>query len=901
MATPDNTEALGVSAEPVSVFQKAETYLNKNRADSSSQSYRDIIAVYNEEAQKQGAPAWNSSFLTPMDPTAEMGFIEGIKESFTGNARETESTRTLTSYTKMPELTQILSIDAWQTAGGLMQGTPQEMAQIITAQFPDVQTRQDEKGNYILKSSQDGKEYVIKPGFGEGDLTRFGGQMAILAPATIMAGAATAAATAAGVGLLPILATGAALYGLSSAGYQLYQKSIGGEFNSLDVAMDTLAPAGIEGVVIGLKTAARNVTPVIKNIWSKATNRFRAPEEIGTMGNKTDEEIQRLFNRAKDGDIEAQAELAALGQTDLEVIAAAEALGIGQYLQPDHVSTDTQFIELMQLIKSWKGSNARAEELTNLKLLADEVVERVHAAGAQTPGDMSRTIYTQLQDTIDTLGTTADSLWTKFRATVGIEEGSLVPTAPYNPELLLNRIKTRLARNNANKRLLNQYERDFLDMFSPKEIKNAEGKVTGIEYPTIDMFESFRRQLSEGMETTPSGRYMDENSAGLRAFYGRVLEEERKAVQQNFGQDVLAGFDLARETSKLRFGAIDDQTSVFGKKASEFLGGTLDQGMKQLAKGETDKFLKFMEAIPEGDRANVLMTGLTMKFGTATKTGQLNFNTFSKWYESILAEKEAYAVLQKYLPPETLVMFNNVFKVSKGINNALQERVYNGATMQLTDLLTAESVMSGVYQLAMNAGKLGAAEVVATTTMGLPGAAIAAALIRSMGKSGNSNANAAALKAADDLLLSPSFMNMVKDQYTDESIRRFSLSSSWQGFARKVGLPPNSATDFVRSIYAATTSAVNTGETGEPIGEPVEELLLNQQPLTPPPQASVSREMLRKTLAPSTRGGISGLGEPANEVAAAPAMAPPPGAVAQGQGPSESRQMMQRLFPFDMA
>jgi hypothetical protein len=901
MAEPSVTEAPVETQE--TTLQKAGRYLNENRGDPTSQDYKNIIAVYNEEASKEGGRAWNQSFLPPIDPTEDMGFFESIGEGFTGNARETESTRTLTSYTKMPELTQILSIDAWQTAGGLMQGTPQEMAQIITAQFPDVQTRQDEKGNYILKSSQDGKEYVIKPGFGEGDLTRFGGQMAIMAPATIMAGTATAAATAAGVGLLPILATGAALYGLSSAGYQLYQKSIGGEFNSLDVAMDTLAPAGIEGVVIGLKTAARNVTPVIKNIWSKATNRFRAPEEIGTMGNKTDEEIQQLFNRAKDGDIEAQAELAALGQTDLEVIAAAEALGIGQYLQPDHVSTDTQFIELMQLIKSWKGSNARAEELTNLKLLADEVVERVHAAGAQTPGDMSRTIYTQLQDTIDTLGTTADSLWTKFRATVGIEEGSLVPTAPYNPELLLNRIKTRLARNNANKRLLNQYERDFLDMFSPKEIKNAEGKVTGIEYPTIDMFESFRRQLSEGMETTPSGRYMDENSAGLRAFYGRVLEEERKAVQQNFGQDVLAGFDLARETSKLRFGAIDDQTSVFGKKASEFLGGTLDQGMKQLAKGETDKFLKFMEAIPEGDRANVLMTGLTMKFGTATKTGQLNFNTFSKWYESILAEKEAYAVLQKYLPPETLVMFNNVFKVSKGINNALQERVYNGATMQLTDLLTAESVMSGVYQLAMNAGKLGAAEVVATTTMGLPGAAIAAALIRSMGKSGNSNANAAALKAADDLLLSPSFMNMVKDQYTDESIRRFSLSSSWQGFARKVGLPPNSATDFVRSIYAATTSAVNTGETGEPIGEPVEELLLNQQPLTPPPQASVSSEMLRRIPpAPSTRG-VPGLGGPANDVAAAPAMAPPPSAVAQGQGPSESSQMMQRLFPapFDIA
>ncbi len=879
--------------------QKAARYLNENRGNPGAQEYKNIVAVYNEEAAKEGELAWNQSFLPPIDPTEDMGFFESIGEGFTGNARETESTRTLTSYTKMPELTQILSVDAWQTAGGLMQGTPQEMAQIITAQFPDVQTRQDEKGNYILKSSQDGKEYVIKPGFGEGDLTRFAGQTAIAAPAMIAMGTAAVAATAAGVGALPVLALGAGLYGLSSAGYQLYQKSIGGEFNSLDVAMDAFAPAGIEGMAIGLKTAAQNVTPVIKNIWSKATNRFRAPEEIGTMGSKTDEEIQLLFNKAKDGDIEAQEELASMGQTDLEVIAAADALGISQYLQPDHVSTDTQFIELMQLIKSWKGGKARAEELKNLKALADEVVEKVHAAGAQTPGDMSRSVYTQLQDKIDTLGDTADSLWTKFRATVGIEEGSLVPTASYNPESLLNRVNTRLARNNAHNRLLNQYERDFLSMFSPKEIKNAAGKVTGMEYPTIDMFESFRRQLSEGMETTPSGRYMDENSAGLRAFYGRILEEERKAVQLNFGEDVLAGFDLARETSQLRFGAIDDQTSVFGKKASEYLGGTLDQGMKQLAKGETDKFLKFMEAIPESDRANVLMTGLTMKFGTATKTGQLNFNTFSKWYESILAEKEAYSVLQKYLPPETLEMFNNVFKVSKGVNNAIQEKVYNGASMQLADLLTAESVMSGVYQLAMNAGKLGAAEVVATTTMGLPGAAIAAALIRSMGKSSSSNANTAALKAADELLLAPSFMNMVKNEYSEESIKRFSLSSSWQSFAKKVGLPPNAATDFVRSIYAATTSAVNTGESGEPVGEPVEELLLNQQPLTPPDQASVSSQMLRRIapVAVATRG-VPGLGEPANDVAATPDMAPPPSAVAQG--PSESSEMMARLFPMDM-
>jgi hypothetical protein len=881
MATPDNTEALGVSTEPLSTFQKAETYLNKNRADSSSQSYRDVIAVYNEEAQQQGAPAWNSSFLTPMDPTAEMGFIEGIKESFTGNARETESTQRLPSYTRMPELNQILNsgvVDSLQTSAGLMQGTPQEMAQIIKAQFPDIEVRQDENANYIFRSSMDGKEYVIKPGFGEGDTTRFLGQTALMAPATIMAGAAALTAGAAGVGILPILATGAALYGLSSIGYQLYQKSIGGEFNYLDVAMDTLAPAGIETAAIGLKQAAKTVTPVIKSTWGKATNRFRAPEEIGTSSNKTNDEIQLLFNRAKDGDIEAQQELADMGTVDLEVIAAANELGISQHLQPDHVSTDTQFIELMQLIKSWKGSTARKEELTGLQNLGEEVIERVKAAGAQEPGDMSKVVYTRLQDTINTLGEKADGLWNKFRTSVGIEGASDVPPAYFNPEQLLAKIETKLRRLNGNEKMLRPYERDFKRLFSPKNIMSEDGKtIIGVEYPSIDMFEAFRRDLADGMSSTPTGSYMNQSESGLKRFYGSVLEQERLAVQENFGIEVLEAFDLARATSQLRFGAIDDQKSIFGKLSSEYLGGNLDQGMRALTKGDTDKLVKFMEAIPDEDKANVLMTGLKMQFGNATKTGKLNFNTFSKWYESVLAEKEAYGILQKYLPEETLQTFNNIYRVSNSINRALQERVYNGATMQLSDFLTAEGVMSGIYELAKNAGKLGAAETI-STTVGLPGAAIAAALIRSMGKTTTTKARDEALKSADALLTSPSFMNMVTEQYSEESIQRFALSSSWQNFARKVGLPPRFASEFVRSIYAATTSSVNTGETSQPLPS-------TEEPATPPAAPPQARVM---PSAPPTRG-VPGLGS------GQPAPAAP--AVAQGPANSQSREMLQQLFP----
>ena len=109
-------------------------------------------------------------------------------------------------------------------------------------------------------------------------------------------------------------------------------------------------------------------------------------------------------------------------------------------------------------------------------------------------------------------------------------------------------------------------------------------------------------------------------------------------------------------------------------------------------------------------------------------------------------------------------------------------------------------------------------------------------------------------------------------------------------------------------LYSAPFSALGELEEGEkrPLA-PADPLFIDEQVSVPAAapvgQMTASQQMLRKIpLAPSTRG-VPGLGGPANEVAAAPAMAPPPSAVAQGQGPSESRQMMDQLFtsPFDIA
>ena len=47
------------------LFQKAETYLNENSANPSSQEYRDVVATYNLEASKLGEPVWDRGLLSP--------------------------------------------------------------------------------------------------------------------------------------------------------------------------------------------------------------------------------------------------------------------------------------------------------------------------------------------------------------------------------------------------------------------------------------------------------------------------------------------------------------------------------------------------------------------------------------------------------------------------------------------------------------------------------------------------------------------------------------------------------------------------------------------------------------------------------------------------------------------
>ena len=191
-------------------------------------------------------------YLAPMeDVTEDMGLIEGAIETVTGSERSTPEIEATADWTTMPELNE-LSIAGARTGIGTMFTSPEESVAIIKANYPSVEVRQDEKGNYILRS-QDGKDYGIKPGFKWSDVPRALGGILAFTPAG-------RAATF----------TGAAVKsGATQAGIEATEFAAGGEFNAQPILMATAAGPAEKIVGDVLSTALPAVTSKIKQLTGR--------------------------------------------------------------------------------------------------------------------------------------------------------------------------------------------------------------------------------------------------------------------------------------------------------------------------------------------------------------------------------------------------------------------------------------------------------------------------------------------------------------------------------------------------------------------------------------------------------------------------------------------------------
>ena len=752
---------------------------------------------------KQAAPAASAPVPTapaaaPMSPEQwaasqpKMGFFEGLVESVTGTARATPETQAMPEWTSMPELNQ-MSVASFKTALGSLLSNPKETVQILQANFPGVQVRQDAKGNYLLRSSVDQKEYAIPPGFSMGDIPRAIGGLAAFTPAG-------RAATIPGA----IIGAGA-----TQAAIEATQAGTGGSFNPLDVAvaagtgpvgqvLQRVIPPAVQAVRRGAQSitggraptpmptpvarveptmapeipvAVPEVVPTVAPV-AQAVAPAVTPAAAPAVSVIAEEEVGKLVKQAAGtgfGSAGARDRLADLAQVNVAAKEAADRLGI--VLPADVFSDNPQIRAAAGLTRSAAGSEAEAawrNTVTQAVDKADDVIKQFDATfveGAVAPGVVSQKIKDSLTKTRSDLNAEAGKIYD------AVDE--VVPkTSPISlPKLqaTLAAVKAEVTEEGmsaAERKLANMIERGSMTYGLLKREKSLIGKA-------IDKMESPYGSMAEADLKRLYAALADDQLTNVGNIGGEELRRQLRAANLIYAKERALGKRIVNA-----FGQ-DIEGSVANKMRTAITGA---------AKGDAGEFNRLLKTVPEDLRKETLATALASVTRSArgAEKGGFGFSEFATIYPQLRANPPVYKTIVDTLGKESADVLRDLFEVSKRVTDARAQVLTTGkANQALMQGMQAESLVGKVMESTLAKGL-----VTGAAAMGGPVAAAATSVITTAMTQGNKDA----LKSAGKLFADEAFQKLAVEAATRgapsaASIRRAAMSQSFQKFADAAKLP----------------------------------------------------------------------------------------------------------------
>jgi hypothetical protein len=736
-----------------------------------SQVLKDRVAATRAQ-QLQGQPE-----------APRVGLVEGIKEAVTGEKRSTKESEALPDWATMPELNSF-SLASAKTGLGTLLSNPDETVKVIQSNFPGVQVRQDDKGNFLLRSSIDGKEYAIKPGFRVSDVPRaaggigafyLGGELATLPQ---LGRAAIAANT------LPGMAATAAA---TQAAIEGTQAATGGEFNPGEVATAALTapiiPAAVQGVK-AIATPARNAiaralgreVPQTPGIAAAPEVPVSAPQAAPVVPAATQAaeaapmgvaELGQTTRRAALGGIgskSAAKDLAAQAAPDVETVAAADRLGITDYLQPDHVTTNQAFRQISQLVKSQTGSEAAVVQRQGLEKVAERANALVDELGGSSDlSTVSSNIRAGMTATQKELESAADALYNEVL--------SKIPAKASAPaDSVLEFVKQR-ADDLGGAENLSAMEERILRKLSPNEAGEA---------PTYALLDAMRKEV--GSATRGQGVFKDADTGLAKKLYTLLSDDQALAAEAHGAGGV---YKAAREAVSARKSLEDDMVALFGKQLDRTMTPMITGAVKDLGKGDAAKFARMMAAVPDGMRQEVAASSLSSFFQRAARGGEMDFAGYSRWFDGLERNQQAKAALFGNLPKESVQQLTDLARVAKGVSMAKGEFIATGKALNPQVLAAADGIMAKVFETVSQHGLRGLFAETLGTASGAPG--LASAVLSASMKNKPS-----VLQAADKLITSPEFLQAARaagSKNEAEAIRRLTRTEKFSRFMKQVNGP----------------------------------------------------------------------------------------------------------------
>jgi hypothetical protein len=710
---------------------------------------------------------------TPEEPP-KMGFFEGIAESVTGRARTTPETQALPEWTGMPELNQ-MSVASFKSALGSLLSNPKETVQILQTNFPQLGVRQDAKGNYILKSSVDQKEYVIPPGFSMGDIPRAVGGLLAFTPA----GRATTIVGAAGKA------------GLTQTGIEATQAATGGEISPTEIAVATAT--GPVGQVI--QRAVPPVVTAVKKGVERVTGRPPAPAAVvpeapamptvqpmetppvppitPVVAEVTEEEVGSLIKKASGagfGSTAARDRLADLAQVNVAAKEAADRLGI--QLPADVFSDNPQVRAAAGLTRSVAGGDPEAAWRNTVSQAvdkADDAIKQFDATfveGAVAPGVVSQKIKDTLTKTRSDLNTAAGKIYNS------VDEKVPKTTVVDLPKLreTLDAVKAEVGdagMSVAERNLSKMIEAGNVTYGRLKREKQLIGNaINKLESPYGSMAEADLKRLYAALA--------DDQLTNVGNVGGETLRQELRAANLLYAKERALGKRIV---------------NAFGQDIEGSVANKMRTAITSAAKGDTGEFNRLLKTVPDDLRKETLATALASVTRSArgAEKGGFGFSEFADLYPKLRANPPVFKTIVDTLGKDSADVLRDLFEVSKRVTEARANVLTTGkANQALLQGMQAESLIGKVMESTLAKGV-----VTGAAATGGPILAGAASVITSALTQGNKDA----LKSAGKLFADESFQSLAIEAATKgesaASLRRAAASPAFSKFADSVGLPKN--------------------------------------------------------------------------------------------------------------
>ena len=778
------------------------------------------------QAPQQGGGIWDTI----------KGVPSAIYEQVTGAQRSTPEVEAAPTWEKMPEYSKFFSMPTFNAALGTMFTGSEEEAKIVAVNAgidladPN-QARKDAKGNWFFKSPTDGNWYAQKPGLRATDIPGVVGG-AVLGTAAAMAAPVVGGLT--GLSGLPALALGAAgTEGLVQAGIEGTQKYASGDFNAETIPMamalggalpvagagasrlkqtavnaletprltqETMQAVG-EAVMpnraprvpfqgAGVAEDGTSIIPEVmrgpakkaaitpEQIKSSEVVNPRGPLEMDTESliRRTPEQAQAykdLTQKAADGNVKAQKELAESLRIDPKVVEAAKEGGYIDYLQPDHMSTDFAFKELQQLSKSQKGSVLRDQEQIGLNAIGEQAVKMIKEFGAtEDLGGLSDTIKEGMDKTVRQLKYKASAIYNGIRNEI-----------PAGTEAKLDNLK-------------NYFDSRLSELGSPDKLPAVERDVYNKFFKDPDSINTYaflddQRQLV-GADIGQFGKLNNKEKKFMGKIYG-ALTKDQEATLASKNKDLIGQWNNAKAVTRLQKGVEDDMRVLFGKKFDDNIVNKLLESNNALKKTDADKFAKLIKSVPEKYRQEFTASALLKAFGNATENGRLNFKTFSNWYDNMSHSVKGKTALMANLPEGAAKKLENLATVSRAVADSIKKYTGTGASLQ-TYFNKPDSFLKALYSEASamkGAGSIGLGATTAAVLGPVPGAIVGATAGLTMAVSNAiTKTKTPIMKRVDDLISSESFKRFAIASTKDDAkmielaAKQFAKSKEFSNFAK---------------------------------------------------------------------------------------------------------------------